>query len=278
MFVLLFSVIFTTAEEMASVAMSSVIVRRQVVTYHHVQRPHPPASYLYPTRRAFPPPPSPLHLPTRDISGSHTLSRSVRIESLRRFYGRHGEGETQSGQSEGRGGSFGCASGTQLSSLRVVGMVTGATFSACARRLMVMELFLLNTLVREFQKLSRVAEAYVAALDLTLAPTNSSNFFCSLNRPPSSKNNDNNNNNDHNNDHNNNNDNNDGGHGGDKTRQLSVYDLSLVSRVGVLSGHTGPVTTVSCGDNWVLSGSSDSSLRLWQVRVKLRVCLLTPAK
>eukprot|EP00752_Nemacystus_decipiens_P001367 g1356.t1 len=45
---------------------------------------------------------------------------------------------------------------------------------------------------------------------------------------------------------------------------LSVYDLSLVSRVGVLSGHTGPVTTVSCGDDWVLSGSSDSSLRLWQ--------------
>ncbi|CAN0333882.1 unnamed protein product, partial [Ectocarpus sp. 13 AM-2016] len=52
--------------------------------------------------------------------------------------------------------------------------------------------------------------------------------------------------------------------------QLSVYDLSLVSRVGVLSGHTGPVTTVSCGDDWVLSGSSDSSLRLWQVRLKLR--------
>eukprot|EP00903_Cladosiphon_okamuranus_P012628 g11814.t1 len=45
---------------------------------------------------------------------------------------------------------------------------------------------------------------------------------------------------------------------------LSVYDLSLASRVDVLSGHTGPVTTVSCGDDWVLSGSSDSSLRLWQ--------------
>ncbi|CAM9215574.1 unnamed protein product [Scytosiphon promiscuus] len=45
---------------------------------------------------------------------------------------------------------------------------------------------------------------------------------------------------------------------------VSVYDLSLVSRAGVLTGHTGPVTTVSCGDDWLLSGSSDSTLRLWQ--------------
>ncbi|CAN0496337.1 unnamed protein product, partial [Hapterophycus canaliculatus] len=48
--------------------------------------------------------------------------------------------------------------------------------------------------------------------------------------------------------------------------QVSVYDLSLVSRAGVLTGHTGPVTTVSCGDDWLLSGSTDSTLRLWQVR------------
>ena len=47
--------------------------------------------------------------------------------------------------------------------------------------------------------------------------------------------------------------------------KLSVYDLSMVSRVSFLAGHAGPVTTVSCGDDWVLSGSSDSSLRLWQV-------------
>jgi len=48
--------------------------------------------------------------------------------------------------------------------------------------------------------------------------------------------------------------------------QVSVYDLSSVSRVGVLSGHAGPVTTVACGEDWVMSGSSDSTLRLWQVR------------
>ena len=53
-----------------------------------------------------------------------------------------------------------------------------------------------------------------------------------------------------------------------RRHQLSVYDLSLVSRVGVLSGHTGPVTTVSCGDDWVLS-SSGASLRLWQVRIEV---------
>lgn len=44
-----------------------------------------------------------------------------------------------------------------------------------------------------------------------------------------------------------------------------MYDLNMASRVGILSGHTGPVTSVACGDDWVLSGSSDCSIRLWQV-------------
>ena len=56
--------------------------------------------------------------------------------------------------------------------------------------------------------------------------------------------------------------------------QVSVYDLTMATRVGVLTGHTGPVTTVECGDDWVLSGSSDSSIKLWQVQyICLCICV-----
>lgn len=55
--------------------------------------------------------------------------------------------------------------------------------------------------------------------------------------------------------------------------QVSVYDLNMASRVGILSGHTGPVTSVACGDDWILSGSSDCSIRLWQVYIYLFLCL-----
>lgn len=50
--------------------------------------------------------------------------------------------------------------------------------------------------------------------------------------------------------------------------KVSVYDLSVATRVAVLSGHSGPVSGVACGDDWVLSASMDSTLRLWQVRLK----------
>ncbi|CAM9530596.1 unnamed protein product [Chrysoparadoxa australica] len=47
---------------------------------------------------------------------------------------------------------------------------------------------------------------------------------------------------------------------------VNVFDLAQVSRVAVLTGHTGPITEVVCDEDWVLSASNDGTMRYWPLK------------